>query len=323
MFCPRCNTELSDSASICSQCGSPVYAGPTTFSPSGRPQESTFSYLPAGTPQWPTTATLNTLYRADPRNAQAAYEPGDSLGELESGRPARKPGSLSLPAIILLLILSVLVGSGITYGALALQRGTSGSQQPLRTLSLTPAAAVTPGAGTTPGATPTTPTTVLPTPASFQPISNADVGVSTRYPSGWTADAPQKSSTSALISVHPAQLNGIAISFERYSQSSSATFKSTRDVNQVNFTQFQSVQGISNFQVIPSPTSQQTIGGTVWDEQDATFSNSNNVVFHLTTFAAQYKQIYYDIVYFAPDNVFSQAVQKYFQPMLASFKFLS
>ena len=320
MFCPRCNTELSDSASICSQCGSPVYAGPTTFSPSGRPQESTFSYLPAGTPQWPTTATLNTLYRADPRNAQAAYEPGDSLGEFESGRPARKPGSLSLPAIILLLILSVLVGSGITYGALALQRGTSGSQQPLHTIPLTPAAAVTPSAGTTPGATPTT---VLPTPASFQPISNADVGVSTRYPSDWTADAPQKSSTSALISVHPAQLNGIAISFERYSQSSSATFKSTRDVNQVNFTQFQSVQGISNFQVIPSPTSQQTIGGTVWDEQDATFSNSNNVVFHLTTFAAQYKQIYYDIVYFAPDNVFSQAVQKYFQPMLASFKFLS
>lgn len=320
MFCPRCNTELSDSASICSQCGSPVYAGPTTFSPSGRPQVSTFSYLPTGTPQWPTTATLNIPYRADPRNAQAAYEPDDSLDEFESGRPARKPGSLSLPAIILLLILSVLVGSGITYGALALQRGTSGSQQPLHTLSLTPAAAVTPSAGTTPGATPTT---VLPTPASFQPISNADVGVSTRYPSDWTADAPQKSSTSALISVHPAQPDGIAISFERYSQSSSATFKSTRDVNQVNFTQFQSVQGISNFQVIPSPTSQQTIGGTVWDEQDATFSNSNNVVFHLTTFAAQYKQIYYDIVYFAPNNVYSQAVQKYFQPMLTSFKFLS
>jgi len=276
--------------------------------------------LPSGVPQWPTTATLNIPYRADPRNAQAAYESDDSLDEFDSGRPARKPGSLSLPAIILLLVLSVLVGSGITYGALALQRGTSGSQQPLHPISLTPAASVTPSAGTTPGATPTT---VLPTPASFQPISNADVGVSTRYPSGWTADAPQKSSTSALISVHPAQLNGIAISFERYSQSSSATFKSTKDVNQVNFTQFQSIQGISNFQVIPSPTSQQTIGGTVWDEQDATFSNSNNVVFHLTTFAAQYKQIYYDIVYFAPNNVYSQAVQKYFQPMLTSFKFLS
>jgi zinc-ribbon domain len=323
MFCPRCNTELSDSASICSRCGSPVSTGPTTSSPSERPQASTFSYLPAGAPQWPTTATLNFPYGADPMNAQAVYEPDDSLYELESGRPARKPGSLSLPAIILLLILSVLVGSGITYGALALQRGTSGSQQPLHIIPLTPAAAVTPSAGTTPGATPTTPTTVLPTPASFQPISNTDVGVSTRYPSDWTADAPQKSSTSALISVHPTQRNGIAISFERYSQSTSATFKSTTDVNQVNFTQFQSIQGISNFQVISSPTPQQTIGGVAWDEQDATFSNSNNVVFHLTTFAAQYKQIYYDIVYFAPDNVFSQAVQKYFQPMLASFKFLS
>jgi len=91
MFCPRCNTELSDSASICSQCGSPVSAGPTTSSPSERPQASTFSYLPAGAPQWPTTATLNIPYGIDPRNAQAAYEPDDSLDELESGRPARKP----------------------------------------------------------------------------------------------------------------------------------------------------------------------------------------------------------------------------------------
>jgi zinc-ribbon domain len=312
MFCPRCNTELSDSATICSQCGSPV-----SLSLSPQLQASTFSYLPSGTPQWPTTAPAYVPYMSAPGYAPTEYEPDDSLDDLEPVRRARKPGSLSLPAILLLLFVSILIGGGLTYGSLALQHHTTSSQQPTRPISLTPATA------TTPGATPTTQGNVLPTPSSFQPISNADVGVSTQYPSTWTAEAPQKSATSTIISVHPAQANGIAISFERFSQSTSATIKSTNDVNQANFTQFQNIQGLTNFKVVTSPTPQQTIGGTQWDEQDATFSNSNNVVFHLTTFAAQYKQMYYDIVYFAPDTVYSQAVQKYFQPMLTSFKFLS
>ncbi|GAC1519623.1 MAG: hypothetical protein NVS3B14_21670 [Ktedonobacteraceae bacterium] len=228
---------------------------------------------------------------------------------------------MSIPAVLMLFIISILIGGGLTYGILALQGHTNASaQKPLPPISLTPRAATTTGYSTP---TPTAQTNQLPTPTSFQTISNADVGVSTKYPSDWTADPPQKNSVSAIFDVHPAQQNGIIVFFERYTSSTSATFKSTSDVNQVNLSQFQNIQGISNFQVIPSPTSQQTIGGAQWDQQDATFSNSNNVVFHITTFAVQYKHLYYDIVYSAPTDVYNEAVQKYFQPMLAAVKFLS
>ena len=310
MFCPRCNTELSDSASICSQCGSPVSVASPLPS-----QVSTFSYLPAGTPPWPTTASATLPYHPA-GYVQKTIEPAPAPAVVETARRQRKPGSLGLPAVLLLLLVSILVGGGLAFGTLALQnRGNS--SQPTPHISLTPAVR-TPGATNTPS----TQGTTLPTPTSFQPISNAAVGVATQYPSDWTADAPQKSTTSAIISVHPAQPNGIAISFERFTQATSATIKSTSDVNQGNFAQFQSIQSVSNFQAITSTTTQQTVGGAQWDEQDATFS-SNNILYHLTTIAVRYKQMYYDIVYFAPDSVYGQAVQKYFQPMLTSFKFLS
>ena len=311
MFCPRCNTELSDSAALCSNCGSPVSVASPLQS-----QMPTFSYLPAGTPQWPTTASPNVPYKTA-GHAEATLEPDYAPIEREPERPRRKSGSLGLPMVLLLLFVSILVGGGLTYGVLALQNNGN-SSRPAHAISLTPAAAQSPAATTTPGAQGTT----LPTPSSFHPISSTDIGVSTQYPSDWTADAPQKSTTSTIISVHPTQPDGIAISFERFTQTTSATIKSTNDVNQNNFAQFQAIQSVSNFKAVTPAAAQQTIGGAQWDEQDATFS-SNNVVYHLTTIAAQYKQMYYDIVYFAPDSVYGQAVQKYFQPMLSSFKFLS
>lgn len=311
MFCPRCNTELPDSAALCSNCGSPV----SVASPL-QTQAATFSYLPAGTPQWPATASANAPYNTT-GYAQKTVEPAYAPPQHEPEGPRRKSNSLSFPTVLLLLFVSILVGGGLTFGVLTLQnRGNS--PRPAHAITLTPATAQTPSATTTPGAQGTT----LPTPSSFHPISSTDIGVSTQYPSDWTADAPQKSTTSTILSVHPTQPDGIAISFERFTQSTSATIKSTSDVNQNNFAQFQAIQSVSNFKVTTSAAAQQTIGGAQWDEQDATFS-SNNIVYHLTTIAAQYKQMYYDIVYFAPDSVYGQAVQKYFQPMLTSFKFLT
>ena len=50
MNCPRCNTELPDSAIFCVNCGSTI-----------RP--ASFSYLPTGVPAWPTEPLKSTQYR--------------------------------------------------------------------------------------------------------------------------------------------------------------------------------------------------------------------------------------------------------------------
>ena len=60
-----------------------------------------------------------------------------------------------------------------------------------------------------------------------------------------------------------------------------------------------------------------------WQEQDAVFSNTNGVPFHLTTVAVQHNHLYYDIVFYSPTVYYDEAMQKYFQPMFDSFQFQS
>ena len=73
--------------------------------------------------------------------------------------------------------------------------------------------------------------------------------------------------------------------------------------------------------MLPATTPQRTIGGTQWDEQDASFANRNNVTFHLTSIAVQRNHLYYDILFYSPQVYYDEAVQKYFQPMFDSFHF--
>lgn len=132
MLCPRCNTELPDSASICSQCGSPIFAAAPM-----QPQVSSFSYLPSGTPPWPTTASGQLpfpLAGQTPRTYNGTPLATSDMAEAE--RPKRKSGSLSWPAVLLVLFASVLVGGGLSFGALALQnRGNSPQQLPAISLT--------------------------------------------------------------------------------------------------------------------------------------------------------------------------------------------
>src|SRR5689334_5228348 len=51
MNCPRCGTDLPDSATFCHKCGSSFPA-------------TSFSYLPEGTPAWPTKVPQNFSYTA-------------------------------------------------------------------------------------------------------------------------------------------------------------------------------------------------------------------------------------------------------------------
>lgn len=332
MFCPRCNTELPDDAYACSQCGTVVSAALPAASSSAQAasafprvssapatfyQPPSFSYLPAGAPQWPAVVPPNIGQMA---YAQGLDEAGKAAedGTQAAQKSARK-GTLGAPAILLLFIASILVGGGLTYGLLALGRGNS--QAPAPPITLHVGATATAGSGQ-PSPTATT-TNQLPTPTSFLTVSNADVGMSVKYPSDWVLDPTQKSSQSVFIGLHPSQQNGLFIGLQRISTSTSASISNTGMVNDSNLSQLQSAPGVSNFQIVQPATPQQSVGGVQWDEKDATFANQNGVGFHLSSIAVRYKGQYYDILYYAPDSVYNEAMHKYFQPMLTSLKFLS
>lgn len=297
MKCPQCNTELPDAAVFCVQCGSAI-------------RHASFSYLPAGTPAWPTEQLQITQYRNAPSEPAQYIVPieGSSKASSRSAPPKKK--KLGIPAIIGLCILSILIGGGLTFGILYIngQSLAIGPQPALKPLQLP-----TQSASSTPASS---------TPTTFQTINSTDLGISMNYPSDWVTDPAQKSADSAYVGIHPQQQQtGIYLAIERYSTSGSAKISNTSAINQFNLSQFQNQQSISNFQVISPVSAKRTIGGVQWDEQDATFSNTNNVSFHLTTIAVQYKKLYYDILFYTPASTYDDTVQNYFLPMLNSFKF--
>jgi hypothetical protein len=306
MNCPRCNTELPDSAIFCVNCGSTI-----------RPVS--FSYLPAGVPEWPTQLPQNAPYKTGPDSQSAPFVQIEASSVVPRSAVAPKTSRLGIPAIIGLFVLSILIGGGLTFGILYTngQRLSFGTQP-----TLPPVQLPTRSASSTPGSlTPTAQGNQLPTPTAFQTVTSTDLGISMKYPSDWVTDPAQKTAVSTLFDIHPRQQIGIFISFERFSSSASGKLATTNAVNQNNFALIQTAQGVTSFQIIQSSTQQRSIGGVKWDEQDATFNNSNNVTFHLTTIAVQYKKLYYDILFYTPVSTYDEAIQKYFLPMFSSFKF--
>lgn len=310
MNCPQCYAELPESATFCHSCGSPVRA-------------AIFSYLPPGTPAWPTTIPQNPLALTGATAQAVQYKEKNSISSTKP-LPARpKRSSRAILIITALFILIPLVGTGATLGMLWFN-----GEIPVKTVNTsltvpTPSPQQTPGASN--ASTPTAPaqTNQLPTPSSFQTATIAEVGVTLKYPKEWVKDVPQTSTTSVVLAFHPQQKNGIDLFLERFTSATSAKLTSTSDVNQNNLSSFQNAQGITNFHTVTPSSTQVTVGGAQWDEQDATFSTSQGLVFHLTSMAVQHNQLYYDILFYAPGVVYNEAVQKYFQPMLSSLQFQS
>ena len=297
MKCPQCNTELPDSAIYCVQCGSTI-------------RQASFSYLPTGTPAWPTEQSPNTQYRIEPSEPVQAIAPIQASSKVSSASASSKKSRLGIPAIIGLCILSVLIGGGLTFGILYLngQRLAIGPQPPLKPLQLP-----TQSPSSTPSSS---------TPTAFQTMNSTDLGISMKYPSDWVLDPAQKSADSAYLGIHPQQQQtGIYLVVERFTTSGSAKITNTSAINQSNLAQFQNQQNISNFQIVPPSSPKRSIGGVQWDEQDATFSNLNKVAFHLTTIAVQYKKLYYDIQFYSPTSTYDATLQNYISPILNSFQF--
>lgn len=307
MNCPRCSAELPDSSLSCSRCGYQV-----------RPVS--FSYLPAGSPPWPATVPQNV-----------SYSTGTGIQTIQAARPAQlspaipatgsksvsKKSTLSIPAMLGLFFLSILIGGGATLGILyANGRFSTNNNAPTSNNIVLPAPDSTPVPSPTTG-------TQLPPPASFKTLNSSDVGVSLKYPSDWAVQPVQKSSDSSYFTIAPQQNNGLFITIERFTATGSAKISGTNDVNSGNLAGIQGTQGITNFQVIQPTMAQRTVGGVPWDEVDATFANANGVTFHMTSIAVLRNHLYYDISFFAPIEIYDQAVQEYYLPMLNSFKFLS
>ena len=355
MTCPRCGAEAPDSATFCHKCGSSLrpmtenelkgYENTLKGYPQGVPLQqapvkgSTFSYLPEGAPTWPAMIPQNTSYMA---NASAPTAPGAGVvdrtpgasfspyaipqggGEsLPVGREVRSKRSVRSTLMIAgVLLLSILIGGGASLGILWANGQlfpNNAAQTAVRVTVPTPA----PASGT-PGVTPTPTQTgnQLPTPTSFQTLKITSLGISVKTPSDWQQVGPQATSTNDMeVALVPPQQIGIAVFIKRISANNSASLKSPAAADQQNLSEFSNVSGVNNLQ--PSSTSQTTIAGVPWTEQDASFKSDQGDTYHFSTIAVQHNKLYYTISFYIPDVYHSEAVQKYIQPILSSFQFLT
>ena len=308
MNCPRCNTELPDSAIFCVNCGSTI-----------RP--AAFSYLPTGVPAWPTGPFNATQYRNVAPSEQAPNTIQDETKSVVSPNAAApKKSRLGVPAIIGLCVLSVLIGGGLTFGILYLngQRLSFGPQPAQKALQLP-----TPGASPTAASlTPTAQGNQLPTPTAFKSVTSKDLGISLQFPSDWVQDPAQVSSSgNTTVSFHPQQNLPVTMYIEKISANVSAQVTDTGEVNQAIIQGFGTSYNLLNFKVLTNTPLHRLIGGINWDEQDATYDTSGGVLIHVVSISVKHNITYYNILYFAPDSVYDEAFQKYYSQMLNTFKF--
>ncbi len=308
MNCPRCNTELPDSATSCVVCGAST-------------RTAQFSYLPAGVPPWPPAVPQNLTYGDGTNVLPAQSTQAEKSPVVAKAAVTPKNSRLGIPALIGLLILSILIGGGATLGILyangqQLSFGPQPTQPPVQ-LPTPNASSSTPGS-----LTPTTQGDQLPTPTAFQTITSTDLGISLKYPSDWQETGPAQTQNNDIeVSLRPQQQLGMEVRIRRISASNSASIASATAANQADLSAFSQFQGVTNLQTTTS--SQPTIGGVQWAEQDATFTGPNNVQYDYVTLAVKHNGMYYVMFLYSPDMFYKEAVQKYFQPMFDSFKFLS
>lgn len=295
MRCPRCQAELPDSATTCTQCGAAVRQ--SAIQP--------FSYLPAGAPPWPTTIPQRPGASASTLTLETS-----TAASTSSARPKRSVKSVL--AIVGVLVLIPLLGSAFTFLVLA--------------ATLPPASTANvqvPGTVVIPQATPTTQLAQLPTPTSFKDVSNPDVNVSLQYPSDWQVEPANKSQTSTQVDIHPQQQIPLDFIVVHFTDSTSTQIPSPDSLNQSQIESFNNPQqGITDAKADPSTSKQQTIAGTTWTQVEGNFT-INNTKAHILSAAVQHNKSYYSIIFIAPTAIYQEAMDKYAKHMLSTFKFLA
>lgn len=306
MNCPRCHAEVADTATICPSCGMQLR--------SSTPTTATFSYLPAGTPAWPAGIPSQIAYEVNPNVAAVKG------GKLAQEKPARSASSIL--TIVAVLVIVPLLGAVLTFNNLH-NSGRSATQAAASSGSTGSSSQTQPS---TAGATPTTATGgQLPAPASFQKLTSiaSAIGVTMSYPSDWVVESPQLSSSNNYVRLYPPQQQqvNILLVIYRYSTQASATITSAADMNQQILQVISTETGFNNLQVSQTPPAPRTIGGASWSEADATYTDDSGNAMHIVSLAVQHNKMYYNIVVLIPDVYYSDAMQKYIQPMLNSIQF--
>ena len=285
------------------------------------PATSTYTspYLPAGTPPWPTTVLQRTVSPA----SNGLTTPYGKIAE-------RKSKAVRNTFITLgLIVLTLLVGVGLTYGVLYLngQVADNSARAPRSVTIPQPTVQPTTGASSS---TPTSSASSLPSPTSFSPMRSdhqKSIGVLVKYPSDWIEEpsSPPTSSGTVVAVFHPQQSLGIAVYVGKFSVSASGV-STTDALNQGLISTIyggSSGSGNTNLQAVQTSTPHRTIAGEQWDEQDATFSDANGVLMHIASMTVKHGTFFYSFIYQTPDIYYNDVAQKYVPPMLDSFKFLS
>ncbi|RAQ96135.1 hypothetical protein [Thermogemmatispora tikiterensis] len=307
MTCTQCKLELPVYAVVCPQCGAAVSSGTSAY----------YSYLPADTPAWP----------RDPREASgpsllvnSAAVQNAAATSAAQARPGSRPNRW-LTAIAVLL-LSCLLGAGFTVGLLWVH-GYFAPKAPVRSVRLpsqAPAATATAG-------TQNSTTNVLPTPSSFKPLSNASsqsLGLTLSLPQDWV-EGQLNTSTSGVktLTLDPPQSLSVPLSLliVQFPSDANQAFPSAHDLDQFLIQNFAQATSLSNPQALTNTPQTRTVGGQDWSEDDVSFPLNNNQSLHLVTLSVMYKQHYYSLQFYASNDVFDEAMQKYYNPMLDSLHF--
>lgn len=262
-----------------------------------------FSYLPDGTPPWPTSVPAKT--------SSATLTETRTL-QVDAPPVPKKRSLRSLLPTIALLILTPIIGVGITLGILFANGQFSPSpavQAPVNVNAQSP----------TP--TPAAQATVT-TPKSFQQGSNKEMNISYQYPSDWQVDPVSKNTGSTSIDFHSSSQYNIYVYIIRFTEATSANYSTNNAVNDANL-QSLVAQGL-DVQPLQTDTPKQQIGGISWDQEEGYFIDaSNNSKIHVTTMAAKHGKEYYTIVLLMPDMIYKSALAQDVMPMLNGLKFLS
>ncbi len=301
MICSRCATELASNATFCPKCGLSI----STM----QSQSTRYSYLPAGTPPWPTSVPAQIPYVVDSKASTVVAAP--------VAKPAQKTGSKVLVSVACLLLVPLL-GAFITLGVLAAngQVGArpaptpSSNQNPLQAQPTTPAQQ-------TPAA--------LPTPASLKDTDttvNNTLKASLKYPGDWQI-APLNQSSSFVGYAVYSQQRSIEVHIQRFTAQVSAQVANAEDLNQQIIQSL--TQSYTSVQTVPPANANPTIGGVAWTEGDATFVDPQNMQgsqLHFAVITTKHGDVYYSFILFVPNNIYQDAMQTYIQPIFDSFQFL-
>lgn len=313
MKCTHCAADQAEARGgngKCSVCGAHAEVIPNS------PQSTqTYSYLPTGTPAWPTTIPASLTLVNAPATRVVPFTPG-------RGRDIR--AARALPRVILLgllLLLPPLLGAGITYGLLRLGGGHTQPTPLHTTRALDIVASDTHTMVPAPQLT-ADQRTPLSTAMAYILESDPDLNLSFQYPAGWVANAPDKNDVRTTVTLS-SQDQGVQFAVVHYSEKTTRTLRGPDELNQEVLSALSSNQNVAQIQPTQTLTAQPQIANQVWQQKEGLVTLTSGNVVHVNSLTVRYKQTYYNIQMYTPRDIYQEALTKYLQHMLDSMHFLS